>query len=246
MSVISVWITLIAAILGIVGYVTRGSSLLLCFGLENCVDFISSMVVLWRFYCPGGMEPDAEYITKLERREKKASVAISFVLFFLGIGILAAAFEQFEMGSKNKEPTGLLLGISFCSILIFGTFTVIKLQYATCLQSPALHKDGFCSFIGTSLSFSLFMDTLLAMWDPSTWWLEPMISSIVGVLAMGVGLRSILRSIFINKIPIYSPSWWMSTGEQSEAVHELGQTEMAAVQNGQDEIRRKTEGQEII
>jgi hypothetical protein len=139
-----------------------------------------------------------------------SSVAISFILFLLGIGIIAAAIEEFELGEKQKEPTSLIIGLSFISILVFGCFTILKLHYATSLNSPALNKDGFCSFIGTALSFSILLDTLLAMWDPTTWWLEPVMSVVMGGLSMGVGLHSLIRNIFYQHIPIYKLSWWTS------------------------------------
>lgn len=138
------------------------------------------------------------------------SVAISFVLFILGIGIIIAAADQIKLGATYKESTSLIITISFISIMVFGSFTIVKLQYATMLNSPALHKDGFCSFIGTALSFSLFMDTLLAIWDPTTWWLEPLIAIVVGLLSLCVGLRSIVRNIFFQHVPIYKLSWWTS------------------------------------
>ena len=53
LSWISVVLTFLAAFSGITFYMTSGSALCLVFGLENCVDFLSSVVVLWRFYCPG-------------------------------------------------------------------------------------------------------------------------------------------------------------------------------------------------
>eukprot|EP00975_Prorocentrum_lima_P007824 1677219-Prorocentrum_lima.AAC.1 len=47
MSMVSLVLTIIAAIGGIVGYFKADSTLILAFGLENVVDFISSAVVLW-------------------------------------------------------------------------------------------------------------------------------------------------------------------------------------------------------
>jgi divalent metal cation (Fe/Co/Zn/Cd) transporter len=160
-------------------------------------------------------------------------VAISFIQFILGIGIIAAAIEEFKLGEKHKEPTSLIIGVSFISIMVFGGFTVLKLHYATRLNSPALHKDGFCSFIGTVLSFSLLMDTLLAVWDPTTWWLGPVISVVVGALSLGVGLRSLIRNIFFQHIPIYRLSWWMSpppvTSDFNGASANTNGAEMTAV-----------------
>lgn len=69
LSVISVCLTSLAALLGLLAYKPTGSSLVLCWGLENLVDLLSSMVVLWRFFAPGDTP---ERIILLKKREKRA------------------------------------------------------------------------------------------------------------------------------------------------------------------------------
>lgn len=49
------------------------SSLILAFGLENFVDLLSSLVVLWRFYCPHGF--DEAKLAQLKKRELRADVS---------------------------------------------------------------------------------------------------------------------------------------------------------------------------
>ena len=49
------------------------SSLILAFGLENFVDLLSSLVVLWRFYCPHGC--DEVKLANLKKREERANVS---------------------------------------------------------------------------------------------------------------------------------------------------------------------------
>ena len=69
LSLFSVLLTLVASLIGLLGYVPTGSSLVLCWGLENLVDLLSSLVVLWRFFNPGDTE---ERILTLKKREKRA------------------------------------------------------------------------------------------------------------------------------------------------------------------------------
>ena len=87
-----------------------GSSLILCYGLENLVDFLSSIVVMWRFYLPH-KDPDREEL--LMKREKRASVAISFILALLGLAVLIAALEDFA----HQETKANLRIISIVSIV---------------------------------------------------------------------------------------------------------------------------------
>lgn len=208
LSVVSLIATVVAAIVGISGYVRSESSLMFCYGLENCVDFLSSLVVLWRFYNPGESE---ERIMELKKREKKASVAISFILFILGIGIVIMAMHDFTEVNTQIEAGISVLIISFFSSIIFFFLTVTKLQMSAVLDSRALLKDGYCSLIGTVLATSLFLNTILVVSNPSLWWLDPTISLICGVVSLFLGLRSILIQTCEKNIPILTPQWWISS-----------------------------------
>lgn len=207
LSWISVLITFIAAIGGISGAAETENSLLLSYGLENLVDFVSSVVVLWRFYAPSGI--DTVQLAKLSRREKRASVAISFILFILGVGIIVASIKDYKKGLDKKSHVPTLIGISFISIPIFGVLAIIKFHYATKLNSRALQKDGYCSLIGCALSTSLFFNTLIVAASPKAWWLDPTIALIVGCVSFFIGLRSLLISSFEKGVPIWSPRWWL-------------------------------------
>ncbi|KAL7453870.1 hypothetical protein ACHAWC_005510, partial [Mediolabrus comicus] len=120
MSWISLILTLIAAIGGIIGYVKAESTLILAFGLENLVDFMSSAIVLWRFYCPHGA--DEAKLAKLQKREERASVAISMVIGILGTFVFTIGI--FDLCDQEKDQDlDLLFTISFVSIIVFGALT---------------------------------------------------------------------------------------------------------------------------
>jgi len=206
-SLFGVVITLIAAVGGIVSFRYTESALVLCYALENFVEFLSSLVVLWRFYCPDGDDPAT--LAALAKREMRASVAISFILFLLGIEIIVDAHNDFQRGEQKPEGVDLLLGLSFSSIIVFGFLTGIKFHYADCLESPSLHKDGLCSLIGTTLSLSLFVNTMIVLWDPDAWWLDPAIATIVGCLSMLISVQFFWITAFVDGVPIFSPTWWV-------------------------------------
>lgn len=202
---------MVATVTGIVVSVLTGSSLMLSYGLENAVDLVSDLVVLWRFYCPGDVDDATQ--RKLERREERAGVAISFSLLISGCLTVAGAATDFNRGGLEgvgESQVTLLIGLSFVSIIIFGVLTVFKLHFSTKLNSPSLHLDGFCSFIGMVLSFSLFMATVLEVAEPATWWFDPFLAFIVGALSILVAFRSLYNSACIRKTPIWSIYWWMN------------------------------------
>ena len=190
--------------------------MILCYGLENCVDFLSSVVVLWRFYAP---ELNAEIEANLHKREKRASMAISIILGILGIGIIAAAVDDFVKGMEDTEKLKLLMGISVASILVFGVLTVLKFQYSIALKSASLHKDGICSLIGTILSTALFVNTLIIQHVPGAWWIDPAVALGCGIASLAIGMHAIIYASFVQKIPIFNASWWMlSTGDGEDEI----------------------------
>jgi len=203
-----VLITVVAAVGGLVIYGLTGSALIFCYGLENCVDFFSSVVVLWRFYCPE-LNPEVE--AKLQSREKRASILISIILGILGIGIIFAALDDFEEGMEDPSNLRLLLAISVCSILIFGILAVVKFHYSVLLQSASLHKDGICSLIGTILSAALFINTLIIKHFPQAWWIDPAVALGCGIASIGIGLQAIFVAVVIKKIPIWNCAWWTNS-----------------------------------
>ena len=215
MSWASLVITLLAAIAGIAMWTNLDSSLALVFGLENCVDFISSAVVLWRFFAPFKVDPSTEQ--KLQRREKRASVAISFILFFLGIAIFSAAINDFRRGQDEPYDRAAAFVIAFFSIPIFATLTVIKFRFAHKLDSASLYKDGICSLIGTVLAAALFVNIIIVENSPESWWADPLIALFAGFFAMFVGVQALYVSYTAEQLPIFSVSWWT----QGDAADEM-------------------------
>lgn len=216
LSWLSILITVAASLSGILLFIETGSALLLCYGLENAVDFLSSVVVLWRFYCPHST-PEIE--AKLRHREKRASIAISFILFVLGVGIMSTAIGDFVNGAETPEELRLVLGISFVSILVFGLMTIVKFHYAVLLESASLHKDAICSLIGTVLSAALFINTLIIDHFPEAWWIDPAVALGCGIASIIIGLYAIFMAGCVQKLPICSPRWWFfSQGDGKDEI----------------------------
>mmetsp|Transcript_55321 Transcript_55321/g.134363 ORF Transcript_55321/g.134363 Transcript_55321/m.134363 type:complete len:283 (+) Transcript_55321:240-1088(+) len=214
LSVVSVLFTLIAASVGIGYYMTTGSSLTLVFGLENVVDFLSSVVVLWRFFVPGKMTKEREEL--LKSREVRASTAISFIMILLGLGVVASSSYDLSNGAENDHEMKVVIAISFFSVFVFGSLTIFKFRYAKLLESESLFKDGLCSLIGTILAIALFINTLIIQSNPSLWWLDPFVALICGIVALIMGCYSVIVMWCVKRVPICSCSWWfMSRGDGS-------------------------------
>lgn len=187
------------------------SALALVFAFENCVDFISSAVVLWRFFAPS-WKVDEETEHKLNRREKRASIAISFVLVLLGLMVIAAAINAFKNDNDDGDgDTDAVIALSFMSVPIFATLTAFKFQYAKHLDSASLYKDGLCSLLGTILSAALFLNLVIIRSNPSLDWIDPLISLFCGFMAMYLGLEAIYSAKWKDGLPIFTIRWWVSS-----------------------------------
>jgi hypothetical protein len=71
--------------------------------MENFVDFISSAVVLWRFYAPGELTKEREKL--LNDREDRAAVAISFLIILLGCLVIPGKFSTDIINSHQQSTT---------------------------------------------------------------------------------------------------------------------------------------------
>ena len=185
----------------------------LVFGLENLVDFLSSVVVLWRFWASGKMTKERE--KTLKRRELRASMAISFIMIILGIGIIATSSHDIAVGKDgNSHDLDIVIGMAVVSLLVFGSLAVFKFQYANALASESLYKDGVCSLIGSILAAALFTNTLIIRSKPQIWWMDPAVALICGFVALWFGCHSIFVAWKLRRVPILSLSWWlMSRGD---------------------------------
>lgn len=215
LSWISLFITLIAFIFGITAYYKLDSSLILVYGLENMVDFVSSLIVLWRFYLPPSS--DAAEEARLLAREKRASVGISLILAILGFGTIISSIEDFADGhEESMDNLNVIYYVALVSIFIFGVMAAVKFQYAKVLNSSSLRKDGICSALGTILAVSLFFNTSMAMAsNGSLWWLDPLVAISCGIGSMVYGLKGIYKAYVREGAPIFTISWWLYGGQKN-------------------------------
>lgn len=213
------WISVIveagAAFAGLLYFSLTGSALCLVFGLENCVDFLSSVVVLWRFYCPGQVTKEREAI--LHKREARASMAISFILMLLGIAVVASAGDDLAKGAESEQNLKIVMVLALFSIIVFGALTTIKFRYSVKLDSASLYKDGVCSLIGMALAMGLFVTSFVIEKNPSIWWLDPVFAMACGFVAFFIGMHSVFVARFVEGVPIFSMNWWfVSQGAETD------------------------------
>jgi drug/metabolite transporter (DMT)-like permease len=208
----------------------------LTYGLQNFVDFLSSVVAFWRFYCPGTLTK--ERVAVLVQREARAGVAISFFILVLGVLVIMASVGDLNAGPKDAdEGLAIVAAVSFASIIVYTIMTAFKLRYARKLQSDALLKDGLCSLIGVFLSIIICVNSWIINESPDLWRLDASFAIFCGLFALGIGLHGLVYAYFVQGLPICSPEWWWSAKQSALEMAEGG------TENGTEE---KTKLSEVV
>lgn len=169
----------------------------------------------------------------LQKREKRASMAISFILMLLGVAVVSAAADDIAKGAETENDLKIVMALAFGSIIVFGAMTAIKFQYANKLNSASLYKDGLCSLIGTVLATGLFVTTFLIEKAPSVWWLDPVFAMGCGFVAFFLGAHAIFIARYVDGLPIFSINWWLVS--QGDGMDEMGGHELQPTDFGQQD-----------
>jgi hypothetical protein len=175
----------------------------------------------------------------LHKREKRASMGISFILMLLGIGVVAAAADDLAGGPETPYDLEIVLVIAFVSIFVFGGLTVIKLRYANMLSSASLYKDGICSLIGTVLACALFINTIIVEYISGVWWLDPVFAMVLGFVAFAIGLHAIVVASCVQGIPIFRLQWWFVS--QGDGMDEMGARDLGPSDFGEESAEKDVE-----
>lgn len=211
LAITGVIITMVACITGFVIFARTESSLSLVYALENLVDFFTDLIVLWRFFAPSSLDEAVE--RKLQSREERAGVAITYILLALGIFILIRGSVSFHSGKLEGIVDDLqkyesVVVLAFISIILFFGLTAVKFRFAKALESDSLYKDGICSLIGTFLSAALYLNAILVQSNPTLWWIDPVVALFCGTFAILYAISNLKYAKTVQKIPIFSLKWF--------------------------------------
>ena len=246
LSIVSCVITLVAAIAGIVAYDSSGSTAVLGFGIENVIDLLSSAIVIWRFYAPSKEEDmDEDYLKKLQKREKRASVGIAFVMLILAWALSIAAFDEIAQGvGEDEEYDNQLLILSIPSMFVFSILAWIKFRYADLLKSSALQKDAICSLFGAILSISVILNSFIISRDPDAWFLDPLVAIFVSAACFIVGTRTILKNSY-EHTPFLSFAWWMTDPSDRDERGNVSSTQTTTLKDNDVELSIKEASDDV-
>ena len=191
-SVASLILTVCAFCAGLAISIHSSSSAALGYALENGVDAIGSVLVLWRFW-GAGIVSEAQF----ELREKRADVGIAIMFVFLGW--LAINGMATLASHEEADNHSFLLGLSVPSAFLFGFLGFYKLRIAHEVDSMALRKDGFCSLAGACLSCGVLIGYFL-MVEAGIWWADGVVAINVGLVLVVAGALSLRKNLALR--------WW--------------------------------------
>lgn len=205
LSYVSLVITVLAFIAGLILALATSSSATLGFALENAVDFFSSALVCWRFWGGGQSVPEAT----LELREKRASVgiAISFVVLAFTVGSVATGHLT---SHETPSDLGLLLGVSVPSMVIFAALGALKLWVGNATHSASMKKDAACSLCGSALSLGVCVGAAAVGADYRLWFVDAAVALVVSLGLLMYGLYVLAKNAAQGK------QWWTMEFWQSE------------------------------
>ena len=230
-SVASLVLTVCAFCAGLAISIHSSSSAALGYALENGVDAIGSVLVLWRFW-GAGIVSEAQ----LELREKRADVGIA-VMFVL-LGWLVAINGMATLASHEEADNhSFLLGLSVPSAFLFGGLGFYKLRIAHEVDSMALRKDGFCSLAGACLSCGVLIGYFL-MVEAGIWWADGVVAIIVGLVLVVAGALSLKKNVALRW---WSRQFWVTEASRA-ATKRRARAEMSDLSDSRvDALSQKVE-----
>ncbi|CAK9030014.1 unnamed protein product [Durusdinium trenchii] len=165
-SLLSIFISLVLAILGFSIGLSENVLSVLGFGMEASLDGISSALVMWRFKTPKKRhfrDAEAAAIAKEARdarRERNSAVGIGATFVASAVLLCASAvwklfgWDPATPEHVQEERSGALYTslLAWPSAVIFGLLAVWKFRLSKQLGSEVLRKDALCSVLGALLA----------------------------------------------------------------------------------------------
>lgn len=202
LSILSLIASAVAVMMGAVSSIQTRSATALGYSLENSVDFLGSVLVLWRFSGGGSQTPKQV----LESREQRADVGISFMFIILGCVVAADGAKELVDHQGDKDLIELIALYS-PSVVVFLLLGTAKIHVGRCVKSHSLQKDGMCSLAGALLSSGVLVSALIEEFFSSIWWVDSFLAVIVAIGLATQGFFSI-RAFALRGVAWWTLDFW--------------------------------------
>ena len=198
-SWVSIALTLISGIIGIVCAVLYSSMAMLGYGLESFVDVFSSFCVVWRFEKSLDSSLPQEMHDEIGHRlEKQSGVGISFSFVAIAIVVGAQAVTHLAH-TKHPEASSVLQAMAWISVVAFFILGGIKWHIADKLSSTTMKKDAICSIAVAIISLAVAVSATAYAETTAVWWIDATVATIVSVFLLIYGSRTLF---------CHGHKWW--------------------------------------
>jgi len=198
LSVLSLVASFIAILMGAISSVQTRSATALGYCLENAVDFLGSVLVLWRF--AGNVSKEV-----LDSREQRADAGISMMFIVLGIVVGIDGVKDLLYRDKDRDVVELI-ALYAPSLVVFVLLGCAKIHVGRAVKSSSLRKDGMCSLAGALLSAGVLLSAVIEELTP-IWWIDSLVAVIVAMGLASKGAHSL--TLFARKgLRFWTADFW--------------------------------------
>ena len=198
LAIATIVIATVGGIAGLAGYALSDSPATLGFALENVLNVISALIILWRFR-GGWVAFPAPFLAA--QREERARVAISFCHLLIAATILVIAFAHL-VAPLRLESSGMVIGLSLPAFFVFAGLAGAKFYVGFNEHLGSLKRDSACSLASALAALGAATGEAAGyetghhhVWKGMRGlWIDVLISAAVAVGLAYYGLSSLLES----------------------------------------------------
>ncbi|KAG5283231.1 hypothetical protein AALO_G00039830 [Alosa alosa] len=182
-SWISIIVTLILAVAAFTVSIMKNSVSAFGFGFDATLDVLSSIIVLWRYNNAAAVH--SAY------REYIACLILGVVFILSSLCILGKAIHDL-VTQVLPEVDDFLFIVSIVSGVVCLILAVLKFLLGKILTSRALITDGFNSFVGGIMGFSILISAEVFRYYDSVWFLDGTIGILIGLTILAYGIKLLI------------------------------------------------------
>uniref|UniRef100_A0A6G1SEA4 Transmembrane protein 163 n=1 Tax=Aceria tosichella TaxID=561515 RepID=A0A6G1SEA4_9ACAR len=191
-NLVSLLINLLLAIVAFYFSFVNNSSATSAFAADCVLDFISSAIVLWRYY--GDLND-----VYMHAREQIACIYLGALFEISAVGIIIKAISDIVSGIEIEvETPGYdLLYLASAAVVACSILIAFKWSLYKTIRDASILLDVINSLISTIFAFTLCLMTVLSNFDSSFWYFDPILSIALALFMAGFGLKVIHQNFNI-------------------------------------------------
>jgi len=165
-------------------------------GLESVLEIGVSSIVLWRLRDTTVTSiDDTQFVS---RREKQSSILISFLFIIFGTVIGVQAIYNLSQGYVPDASLATIF-ISLVALLSWIVLGVVKMKLSLALNSMAIRKDSWVSFISSLLATGICIGGAVYRRHYSGRWINSTIALIISLWLVVYGSGTAVANLSVWK-----------------------------------------------